>query len=238
MMKKSLSLLVFLVCASLWSAAQANQPANLQTVLSLMDRTAATLHTVQTDFAWDDYERVVDSHDKQTGVMYFSRSGKQSKNVEMSAESKTPAPKFVLFNGKAGTVQVYEPRIDRLTPYSVGKNKADFEAFLVLGFGGAGSDLERSFKLDYAGTEPVNGVACYQLKLVPLAASARNTFDSITLWIDAKRGIALQQRFDQGGGNYRVATYSNIKLNEKLPNGVFKLKTTSKTKIFNPQGGM
>lgn len=109
MMKKSLSLLVFLVCASLWSAAQANQPANLQTVLNLMDRTAATLHTLQTDFTWDDYERVVDSHDQQTGVMYFSRSGKQSKDVEMSAEIKTPAPKFVLFNGKQARCRFTSP---------------------------------------------------------------------------------------------------------------------------------
>ena len=81
LMKKSLSLLVFLICAGLWSAAQANRPADLQTVLNLMDRTAATLRTVETDFTWDDYERVVDNHDYQKGVMYFSRSGKRRGDV-------------------------------------------------------------------------------------------------------------------------------------------------------------
>ena len=190
LMKKSLSLLVFLLCASLWSVAQANRPADLQTVLNLMDRTAATLRTVETDFTWDDYERVVDSHDYQKGVMYFSRSGK---DVEMSAEIKQPAPKFVLFKG--GTVRVYEPRIDQVTVYNVGKNKADFEAFLVLGFGGAGRDLTRNFDVRYAGSEQVAGVTTYKLELVPKTVSARNTFPLITLWIDAaarnRRAAAL-----------------------------------------------
>ncbi len=234
-MKKTLSLFVFfaLVCAGLESVAQANRSADLQTVLNLMDRTAATLRTVETDFAWDDFERVVNNHDYQKGVMYFSRSGK---DVEMSAEIKQPSPKFVLFKG--GTVRVYEPRIDQVTLYNVGKNKADFEAFLVLGFGGAGRDLTRNFDVRYAGSEQVAGVAAYKLELVPKAASARNTFPLITLWIDAQRGIAVQQRFDQGGGNYRLAQYSNIRLNQKLPDGVFTLKTTGKTRTVKPQGGM
>ena len=232
-MKKILALLVFFACAGPWSVAQANRPADLQTVLSLMDRTAATLRTVETEFTWDDYERVVDNHDYQKGMMYFSRSGK---NVEMSAEIKQPAPKFVLFN--AGTVRVYEPRIDQVTVYNVGKNKADFEAFLVLGFGGAGRDLATNFEVRSAGSEQLAGITAYKLELVPKTASARNTFPLITLWIDANRGIAVQQRFDQGGGNYRLAQYSNIKLNQKLPDGVFKLPTTGKTRTVRPQGGM
>jgi outer membrane lipoprotein-sorting protein len=233
LMKKSLSLLVFLICAGLWCVAQANRPADLQTVLNLMDRTAASLRTVETDFTWDDFERVVNNHDYQKGVMYFSRSGK---DVQMSAEIKQPAPKFVLF--KAGTVRVYEPRIDQVTVYNVGKNKADFEAFLVLGFGGAGRDLARNFDVRYAGSEQVAGVTAYKLELIPKTASARNNFPLIALWIDADRGIAVQQRFDQGGGNYRLAQYSNIKLNQKLPDGVFTQKTTGKTRTVRPQGGM
>jgi outer membrane lipoprotein-sorting protein len=232
-MKKIASLFLFLVYAGLWSVAQTNRPADLQSVLNLMDRTAASLRTVETDFAWDDYERVVDNHDYQKGVMYFSRSGK---DVKMSAEIKQPVSKFVLFSG--GTVRVYEPRIEQVTVYNVGKNKADFEAFLVLGFGGAGHDLAKNFDMRYAGSEQVAGVTAYKLELIPKTASVRNTFSRITLWIDAERGIAVQQRFDQGGGNYRLAQYSNIKLNQKLPDGVFTLKTTGKTRTIRPQGGM
>ena len=84
----------------------------------------------------------------------------------------------------------------------------------------------------------VAGVAAYKLELVPKTVSARNNFPMITLWIDAARGIAVQQRFDQGGGNYRLAQYSNIRLNQKLPDGVFTQKTTGKTRTIRPQGEM
>jgi len=37
-------------------------------------------------------------------------------------------------------------------------------------------------------------------------------------------------------GDFRLAKYSNIQLNQKLPDNVFKLKTTGKTKSVSPQG--
>jgi hypothetical protein len=33
-----------------------------------------------------------------------------------------------------------------------------------------------------------------------------------------------------------LAKYSEIQLNQKLPDGAFKLKTTGKTKFLSPQG--
>ena len=228
-MRKFSALLVLFFASLL---AQAQPSGDLQTVLNLMDRTAATLRTVQTDFAWDDYQRVVDTHDFQKGVMYFSRSPK--KEVQMAAEIKDPTQKYVLFKG--GTVRVYEPKIDQVTVYDISKNKADFQSFLVLGFGGAGSELPKNFDVRYAGTEQVAGVTAYKLELTPKSQSVRNNFPLITLWIDRDRGIAVQQRFDQGGGNYRLAQYSNIKLNPKLPDSVFSLKTTDKTRTVRPQG--
>ena len=66
--------------------------------------------------------------------------------------------------------------------------------------------------------------------------SATNV-DHIVLWIDPARGISVQQQFFFGpSGDYRLAKYSGIKVNEKIPDAVFKLKTTSKTKFISPQG--
>ena len=47
----------------------------------------------------------------------------------------------------------------------------------------------------------------------------------------------MQQQFFFGNsGDYRLAKYSDIKMNEKIPDSVFKLKTTGKTKFISPQG--
>ena len=49
-------------------------------------------------------------------------------------------------------------------------------------------------------------------------------------------GISVQQELDSPQGDYRRAHYTNIKLHEKIPDNVFRLKTTGKTQ-FLPAGG-
>lgn len=207
------------------------QNAQLENVLNLMDKTAANFKTVETSFVWDQYQKVVDEHDTQEGTMYFRRSGQ---NVETAADITKPDKKYVLFTG--GTVQVYQPKIDQITKYNAGKNRAAFESFLVLGFGGRGHDLQKSFEVKYGGTETIDGTPTYKLELTPKTQRVKNLFQTITLWIDQARGVSVQQKFVEPSGDYRLASYKNIKMNEKLPPDVFKLKTTSKTKVVNPQG--
>lgn len=206
------------------------QNAHLENVLNLMDKTAANFRTVETNFVWDQYQKVVDEHDQQEGTMYFRRN---RQNVEMAANITKPDQKYVLFTD--GTVQVYQPKIDQVTKYNAGKNRADFESFLVLGFGGRGHDLLKSFDVKYAGTETVNAIPSYKLELTPKTQRVKNMFQTITLWIDQSRGVSVQQKFVEPTGDYRLASYKDIKINEKLPD-VFKLKTTGKTKVVTPQG--
>ena len=82
-----------------------------------------------------------------------------------------------------------------------------------------------------------------RLELIPKSDRLRNNFIArILLWIDPARGVSVQQQFFQpdskGGwnGDYRLAKYSDIKINQKLPEDVFKLKTTKKTKFVSQQG--
>jgi outer membrane lipoprotein-sorting protein len=110
------------------------------------------------------------------------------------------------------------------------------ESFLVLGFGGRGHDLQKSFNLSFQGYDQAGGVRAAKLELVPKTAKARNIFDHIILWIDPARGISVQQQFFEPQGDYRLAKYSNIRLNQNIPGEVFKLKTTARTKTVNPQG--
>lgn len=217
-----------LACMAALLAASAlgqNRQGNLEDVLNLLDKSSASFKSVQTDFVWDQYEKVVDEHDIQKGVMYFRRTGS---TVEMAADIREPAPKFVLFTGNK--LQVYQPRIDQVTTYEAGKNREDFEAYLVLGFGGRGHDLPKNFDVRYAGIEDVDGKPTYKLELVPKALKVRNMFSLIALWIDPQTGMSVQQKFQESGGDYRLAKYTSIQINRPLPSDTFKLKTTGKTK--------
>ena len=65
----------------------------------------------------------------------------------------------------------------------------------MLGFGGRGHDMLKSFQVKYLGEDKVDGVDTAKLELVPEAASVRNNIDHIILWIDPTRGISVQQQF-------------------------------------------
>jgi outer membrane lipoprotein-sorting protein len=213
----------------------------LETVYKSMDAAAAKFNTTQANFEWDRYEKVIDEvDDVEMGNIYYRRVGK---DVEMKAEIKTagasrdklkPEPQFVLFS--QGKVQRYLPRVDQVTVYDVGKNRSEVEAYLVLGFGGSGQDLAKAFDVTYQGRETIDGIPAAKLQLIPKSERVRNTFAQILLWIDLDRGISVQQQFFEPGGNYKLAKYSSIRVNEKIPDEVFHLKTTSKTQILSPRG--
>jgi outer membrane lipoprotein-sorting protein len=233
MLKRSLLLLCLVFAPGMFAS---GQNAALDKVLTTMDQQASAFRNAQADFVWDQYTKVVDDHDLQEGTIYFRRQSKSE--VQMAAEIKKaggrPAAKAVLFAD--GKVRLYEMNIDQVTEYDAGKNKADFESFLVLGFGGAGHDLAKSFEVKYGGSENVQGVNAAKLELTPKSQRMRNMFEKIVLWIDPSKGVSVQQQFLQPSGDYRLAKYSNIRLNEKISDDVFKLKTTSRTKVVRPNG--
>ena len=223
--------LIWLILLSSLAAAQQHEAATLDSVLKKMDATAANFQSLQADFVWDQYQRVVDETDTQKGTVYYRRSGKE---IEMMAAIKEPDTKFVLY--KDGKLQVYQPKIDQVMQYTSGANQQEVETFLVLGFGGSGEDLKKSFDVTYQGEETVDGLATAKLQLIPKSDRVRSNFPQIILWIDLARGISVQQKLIQTQGDYRLAKYSAIKVNVKINNDVFRLKTSGKTKFVSPRG--
>jgi hypothetical protein len=226
-----------------FTAAPQAKPADsgsLDAVLKKMDTAAASFRNAQADFEWDTYEKVIDEIDEiQTGTIYYRRIGK---DIEMMADVKMagsdranlkPEPKYVLFSN--GKISMYQPKPDQVTVYDLGKNRVDLESYVVLGFGGSGQDLQKAFDVTYVGAETINGVATAKLQLLPKSDKVRNTYNRIFLWIDLDKGISVQQQFFSPQGDYRLTKYSSLN-EKKIPDEVFKLKTTSKTQTISPKG--
>jgi outer membrane lipoprotein-sorting protein len=90
--------------------------------------------------------------------------------------------------------------------------------------------------VSYVGDEAVAGTATAKLQLIPKSEKFRSNVSKIVLWIDLSRGISLQQQFFQTQGDYRLAKYSTVRVNPKIGNEVFQLKTTKKTQFVSPHG--
>ncbi len=247
-MTRSSLLLITVALVSItlgFSSAPQAKPADsgsLDAVLRTMDSAAAKFQNVQADFEWDSYEKVIDEIDEiQNGTIYYRRNGK---DIEMMAVVKMagsdpaklkPEVKYVLFSN--GKVSMYQPKPDQVTVYDLGKNRVDFESYVVLGFGGSGQDLVKAFEVTYVGAKTIDGIATAELQLIPKSDKVRNNYNKILLWIDLEKGISVQQQFFSPQQDYRLTKYSKIQLNEKkIPEDVFKLKTTGKTQTLSPKG--
>jgi outer membrane lipoprotein-sorting protein len=200
--------------------------------LAQLDKASASFKSAEADFQWDQYQKVVNETDVQKGKVYFQRHDHSS--TLMAADITEPDQKILLFTPD-GKIRLYQPRIEQVTEYEAGKNREEVESFLVLGFGSRGHDLLTRFNVKYLGQETLEGVSTAKLELVPKAPKVRSMFERIILWLDTTRDVSLKQQAIEPSGDYRIATYSNIKLNQKLPDDVFKLRTSSKTKVVKPQ---
>lgn len=212
------------------SAVAQSDSAALDRILTQMDSAAKDFRSAEASFVWDQYQKVIDETDSQKGKIYFRR---QENETQMAADISDPDKKYVIYSG--GKVQMYQPKIDQVNEYNAGKNRSDLESFLVLGFGGSGHELLKSYDVKSLGPETVNGASTAKLELIPKVARLRNNIARILLWIDPARGVSVQQQFFEPDGNYRLAKYSDIQVNQKISDNVFKLKTTSRTRIVAPK---
>lgn len=213
------------------SSAKSSAPATLESVLAAMDAASAKFKSAEATLTSQQYQKVVDETDAQKGTVYFQRHGQ---DLEMMLNITEPDTKYVLVKGDKA--QLYQPSIDQVTEYNVAGNRQDVEGMFALGFGGNGHDLLKSFEVRLLGNETVDGVNTSKLELTPKSVKVHNMFSRITLWMDPARDVSLLQQFDEPSGDWRKAHYSDIKLNQHISSDVFKLNTTSKTKVVRPQG--
>ena len=229
-MRTVLKILVigWLLAAAAWPQ---DDSAGLDKVLTQMDAAAKNFRTTQASLISDQYQKVINETETQKGKIYFRREGGE---IQMALDFVEPDRKYVIYGG--GKLQVYQPKIDQVNEYNPGKNRSDVESFLVLGFGGGGHGLLKSYDAKFLGPETVNGIEAEKLELIPKSARLKNNIARILLWIDPARGVSVQQQFFEPSGDYRMAKYSDIQINQKLPDNAFKLKTTGKTKFVSAQG--
>jgi len=231
-----LALLAPLAALGLAIPAHAASP-ELAKVLSQLDAASAQFHSAQADFHWDQYTKIVEETDTQTGTVFFKRAGA---TTQMAAQIRQlngkDDPKTIVYDGT--TLKLYQPRIHEITQFNASKNKNQYESFLTLGFGGSGKDLAAKWNITLVGNETLKdgatSVAVVHLDLVSTQDSVRNMFSKISIWVDPVRGVSLKQVFTEPTGDSRTAYYSNIKTNTPIDPKTFILdgpKLGAKTTI-------
>jgi outer membrane lipoprotein-sorting protein len=218
--------------------AQAPSP-QLTYVLKQLDTASAKFQRATADFQWDYYEKVVHDTSTQKGSIYFEREKGSTDMgailVDPNAGAKSKPIKVIQYQG--GLVQIFDPGVDQITVLHEAGNQAEIESFLTLGFGGSGTDLARAWNVTDLGPESLTDagqtIKTEKLDLVGKDADARKNFTHITIWVDPTRAVSLKQVFYTPSGDYRTATYSNIKVNGNVHKDQFAIKKDKNTTTVN-----
>jgi outer membrane lipoprotein-sorting protein len=221
------------VFAFVFAAIPAFAAEDLDKVLARLDASAAKFKSAQAQIVWDNVQtKPIEDDDKQTGSAIFERKDGQMKvALHLKTLNGSPLEKDMVYADGVG--KLYEARLKQLQVFQVGEKRSELETFLTLGFGGSGKDLAKNWNITYAGTEQASGVAATKLELTPRDASVAKTAPRVLLWIDMDKGVAVKQQRFASDASYVVFTYNDIRLNSKIPDDAFQIKTPSGTQTIN-----
>jgi outer membrane lipoprotein-sorting protein len=204
-------------------AQQARQDPELQKTLNQMDSVGKSFRTFTARISQKKYTAVLKEFDTpEAGELYVARS--QDGSTLLRRDIATPGKSTLTI--KEGTAIYYQPEIKTAQIYDLGKNK-DKAEYMAAGIGQSPTNLQREFEITYQGTESVNGTTCSVLLLRPKSQKVAALFASITLWISKSTGLPVQDKFQEPSGDYLLLTFSDEKLNPKIPRSTFDQKLPS-----------
>jgi len=108
------------------------------------------------------------------------------------------------------------------------------DQFLLIGFGTSGKELAAAYNMSVLESETVDGQKTMRLELVPKSPDVLKHLKKLEIWL-AENGYPVQQKFYLPGGDYKLVTYTNVKMNVLLSDSDLKLKVPKDVKHVYPQ---
>jgi outer membrane lipoprotein-sorting protein len=216
-------------CAMLLRAEQGAAPATTETVLAMMDKSAADFRSLTADLDNTKYTDVVKDSSTETGHILVR------KDQKMRIEILKPDPRTILRTGDS--LFVYTPKIKRVEEYDLGKNRAMVDQYVLLGFGTKTQNMLKSYDVKLAGEEQLDGKKMFLLELTPKSDEVRRQITKIQMWIDEASWLPMQQKFfETGSGDYILFHYSNVMKNLKINDSRFKQDWPKDANRVKPRG--
>jgi outer membrane lipoprotein-sorting protein len=216
-------------CALRLRAEQGAAPATTETVLAMMDKSAADFRSLTADLDNTKYTDVVKDSSTETGHILVR------KDQKMRIEILKPDPRTILRTGDS--LFVYTPKIKRVEEYDLGKNRAMVDQYVLLGFGTKTQNMLKSYDVKLAGEEQLDGKKMFLLELTPKSDEVRRQITKIQMWIDEASWLPIQQKFfETGSGDYILFHYSNVMKNLKINDSRFKQDWPKDANRVKPRG--
>jgi outer membrane lipoprotein-sorting protein len=220
---------IFAAMALGWGAPA--EDSSLAATLARMDEAAAKFKGLQADVQKISHMAVINEDTVEAATIAVKRP--KPNDIRVLFDFKPPNPKQVAIAGVKAAI--YYPEINTVQEWDMGKDRSLVEQFMLLGFGSNSKDLGSAYSIRLGGPETVAGQKATRIELIPKSQDVLEHLKRVDLWISDTMGIAVQQKLFEPGGDYLLATYTNIKLRLNLPDSAVKLDLPKSVKREYPQ---
>lgn len=205
----------------------------LEAVLARIDATTAGFKGLKAEVKKVAHNDVINVDETDIGTIMVKR-GAKSKDLQMLFDIKQPDAKKVLVTGSKAWIYIVK-NPNEVQEYDLSRKfRGMFEQYLLLGFGSNSRDLRDAYtvKLGQPASEVVAGEKTTKIELVPKSREMLTQVKKCEIWISDSKGVAVQQKLHTGGGDYQLATYTNMVINPAI--GDLKLDLPRGVKTVKP----
>lgn len=225
-MRISLVWCAIALLGTLRNPAQAQSPAQ---VLSRLDQAAQSFTGASATIRVVNHTSVINEDEEQIGTVAVKRISSN----EMRFLINFTGPDAQAIALRERKLEIYYPKLKTIHQYDIGKYKDLAQKLILLGFGMAGRELAANYQVNNLGAEQVELQDSVHLQLTPRAADVLRKLSRVDLWVSLKTNCPVQQKFYMPGGDYRLVTYSNVKINPNLPASALDLPKGAKRERMN-----
>jgi outer membrane lipoprotein-sorting protein len=223
------TLIAVLASALVLAAPTLAADTSLEATLAKMDQSARSFKDLTANLKRIHHTAVINEDTEDKGTIYILRP--KPNGLLMKVDIKEPDPKQVAVGAR--TAMLYYPKSKTVDIYDIAKYKKEADQLLLLGFGTSSKEMADSYRIALGGPDLVNGQMTTRLELTP--KSDEMHLQKVELWISDTTGLPVQQKLDWPGGDYDLATYSNMQANTGLPESAVTLQLPKGVKKEYPQ---
>jgi outer membrane lipoprotein-sorting protein len=217
------------VVAFLLGSAATSWGQSKEDIFSRLDQAAHSFTSATANIRVTTHTAIINEDDTQIGTVAVRRLSPTDMHFLITFSG--PDAQSLAFRGK--TLEIYYPNLNTVREYDIGKYKEIAQKLILVGFGMAARELRANYDITNLGDERVQSQDSVHLQLVPKASEVLKQLSKVDLWVSLTTECPVQQKFYLPGGDYRLVTYSDVKVNPRLPASALDLPKSAKRERMN-----
>ncbi len=208
--------------------AQPKENPELLRVYRQMETAGKNLRTFYAKIAQKKYTAILKEFGTtKTGEFYLARA--KDGSTMMRRDLQSPGREILTLKGE--TAISYQPAVRQAIVANLRNNTDKAAEFLAFGIGKPPGDLQKNYDIAYQGEEAVGGAPCAVLAMKPKDPKMARWYPFIAMWVKKASGIPIQYKLQEPNNDYLLVTFSDEKVNIKIPESKFEQKLPKDVEI-------